>query len=298
MDLNSTRFQLSEIKYLNNFYPQNFIIRKPLAGSLIMGLFIFLFTAIYQPLESHPSKLLTYLQTMALYSIAATISLYMNVKMVKRIGLLSDERNWTIVRELVAIVVVLVGLGISIYGFGFIMEPPMERLNIMTFFDSVKSMFLVGMIPFAFFTAINYSHFNIQESVDDKKKELSSVRTDSKEEIIEITSQLKKEELCFYPCDFLYAEAEGNYVAFYLLDKENVKKVMIRNSMNSIEQQLSHMPFFLRVHRAYIINLKKVCSKHGNALGYRLKMEGIHFEIPVSRNNTKSFDQHYSICQS
>ncbi|HDR51577.1 MAG TPA: LytTR family transcriptional regulator, partial [Mariniphaga anaerophila] len=50
-------------------------------------------------------------------------------------------------------------------------------------------------------------------------------------------------------------------------------------------------PFFVRTHRAFIINLKKIKSKKGNSLGYRLRLQGTDSEIPVSRNNTRNFSQ-------
>jgi DNA-binding LytR/AlgR family response regulator len=46
----------------------------------------------------------------------------------------------------------------------------------------------------------------------------------------------------------------------------------------------------MRVHRAFLVNLRKIESKKGNTLGYRLKLGGSDIEIPVSRNNTKNFD--------
>ena len=111
------------------------------------------------------------------------------------------------------------------------------------------------------------------------------------ENLIKISSQLKKEELSFYPSQFLYAESDGNYVVFYLNKDNLVKKEIIRNSINNIEQQLSEIPYFLRTHRAFIVNLKKVRSKQGNTLGYLIKLSDIEFKIPVSRNNTKIFNE-------
>ena len=111
------------------------------------------------------------------------------------------------------------------------------------------------------------------------------------EDLIQISSQLKKEELSFYPSQFLYAESDGNYVVFYLNINNLVKKEIIRNSINSIEQQLSEIPYFLRIHRAFIVNLKKVRSKQGNTLGYMIKLSETEIKIPVSRKNTKDFNK-------
>jgi DNA-binding LytR/AlgR family response regulator len=110
------------------------------------------------------------------------------------------------------------------------------------------------------------------------------------EELIHIESKLKKEELSFFPSQFIYAESDGNYVTFHLDIQGKTREVMIRNSISNIEQQLSGLPFCIRTHRAFIINTGKVTSRRGNTLGYRLKLAGADEEIPVSRQNIKSFD--------
>jgi DNA-binding LytR/AlgR family response regulator len=110
------------------------------------------------------------------------------------------------------------------------------------------------------------------------------------EDKIQIVSKLKKEELSFFPHDFLYAESDGNYVVFHLVVEQKEYTVLIRNSLNEIEQQLSGINYFSRIHRAFIVNVKKVSSKKGNTMGYRLKLYGSEAEIPVSRQNVQSFD--------
>ena len=111
------------------------------------------------------------------------------------------------------------------------------------------------------------------------------------EEIINISSKLKKEELNFYPSQFVYAASDGNYVDFYLEQNDQIIKETIRNSISSIEQQLSEIPYFIKTHRAFIVNLKKVQKRQGNALGYHLKLEGTKLEIPVSRQKIQIFNQ-------
>jgi len=111
------------------------------------------------------------------------------------------------------------------------------------------------------------------------------------EELIHIKSKAKKEELSFLSDEFIYAESEGNYVVFHLVKQEKTFEVIIRNSIREIEQQLAGIPYFMRTHRAFIVNLGKVISKNGNSLGYRLKLKGSNHIIPVSRQNTPIFDE-------
>jgi hypothetical protein len=253
-----------------------------------MFLFCFGFINLYKPLGFHASRALSYEATMFLYSFIIGFSIFLFVKTLKSFRFLSATQDWILIKEVLSIIFVLVGLGITIYFIGFFIEPPANRWNFPTFLNSCGYSFLLGIIPFTFFSAINYRYLFPQR--DDVYVPIQSQGTAS-ENLIKISSQLKKEELQFYPSEFLYAESDGNYVVFYLIRDELVKKEVIRNSINNVEQQLSEIPFFLRIHRAFIVNLKKVRSKHGNTLGYQIKLSGIDSKIPVSRSNTRNFNK-------
>jgi hypothetical protein len=229
---------------------------------------------------------------MAIYSLVTWISVGLYVQILKKIKWFADIKNWTIFKELLSIIFVLFGIGIVIYIMGFIVEPPAQRLNFPTFLDSFEKAFLLGIIPFGFFTASNYRYlFSKRVESGDEKNSLTASETQPPEELLQISSKLKKEELSFYPGQFIYAESDGNYVVFYLDKNSLIKKQIIRNSISNIEQQLSAVPYFLRTHRSFIVNLKKVISKQGNILGYQLKISGTEFKIPVSRNKIDQFDK-------
>ena len=182
-------------------------------------------------------------------------------------------------------------MGIAIYFMGFLMEKPVNRWNLGTVLDSVLHVFLLGMIPFLFFTATNYRHLFAAEIVKTFTPGIDPPSGEKPEEMINIESQLKKEELSFYPSQFIYAASDGNYVVFYLEIDNHVRKKIIRNSINNIAQQLAEIPFVIRTHRAFIVNVKQVASQKGNTLGYRLKLRGTDDPVPVSRQNTHEFDQ-------
>lgn len=228
---------------------------------------------------------------MAIYLLSWAVSVYIMIRIVTLIPLFSDKEEWTVGKEITSILLIFAGTGITTYFMGFIMEEPTDRWNILTFLDSCKYALFIGIFPFGFFTLLNYRHLfaeEVSEELGSQKVENTSSVTEAK---IQIISRLKKEELSFFPHQFLYAESDGNYVKFYLTGEQKIRTELIRNSMNEIEQQLSGIPYFARVHRAYIVNVKKVSSKKGNTLGYRLKVTGLDVEIPVSRNNVQSFDQ-------
>jgi hypothetical protein len=278
-------------KWFNKKFPQNYIIKNPFTGTLIIALFVFGFAVLYKPLNTHASGALSYEATMASYSFLSGIFLFLFVRILKTFRYFSDNKDWTIFKEILSVFIVLFILGVAIYLLGFLIEQSKERWNISTFLGSVEGAFLIGIIPMAFFTIMNYRYLFPESSDYEGNIAGPEMEMQPPEDLIQISSQLKKEELSFYPGEFIYAESDGNYVVFYLNKDNVVKKEIIRNSINNIEQQLSGIPYFLRIHRAFIVNLKKVRSKQGNTLGYLIKLAGPEFKIPVSRKNTRIFNE-------
>jgi DNA-binding LytR/AlgR family response regulator len=278
--------------WFENYFPQNYIIRNPLKGAIIVALSSFIFTILYRPLGSHGSMGLPYEATMAVYSLVAGASLYGIIRVLRSMKYFSDTGNWTFLKEIISIIFILTLTGSIIYLAAFIIEPPADRLNFETYLNSVSSAFLVGLLPFLFFTVMNYRYL-LYRGYEPGFAGSNAAQDLVPEEKIHINSSLKKESLSFYPRQLLFAESEGNYVVFHLLQDANIKKEMIRNSIGNIEQQLSSLPYCLRTHRAFIVNMMMITKKQGNAAGYILKLKGTDREIPVSRTNTSAFDNRY-----
>jgi hypothetical protein len=277
--------------WLNKKFPQNFIIKNPYIGVLIFLAFCIFFLIIYKPHQVHESKLSSIEITITIYCLVIAVPLILLLKLLKRIRFFSDSNEWTILKELLLTLISLLGMGVVVYLSGFLLESPLQRWNLSTFIDSLISTFLIGIIPFLFFTIINYRYLFVTDIIKNFNAANLSSAPEQSEEMITISSRLKKEELSFYPSQFVYAESDGNYVVFHLIMESQVRKKIIRNSISNIEEQLSTIPFFIRIHRAYIINVKRVSSQKGNTLGYRIRFSGIDEEIPVSRQNTREFDR-------
>lgn len=278
-------------KWLNRKYPQNFIIKHAVVGSVVCLVFCLGFLLIYRPLGTHESRILSYGSTMAIYCFILAVSVLVMIRILRTMKYFSDTEEWTILKECLSILFILAGMGVFIYLVGFVVEEPSGRWNLATFFDSCKSAFLIGIIPFLFFTLMNSRYFYTYNVRTESQPTADSSETAQPATMIQIDSKLKKENLNFYPDEFLYATSEGNYVVFYLYRDNKVRKEIIRNSISNIEEQLSQFPFVVRTHRAFIVNIQHVYLKKGNALGYQLKLTNIETEIPVSRPNIHSFDR-------
>lgn len=275
------------LAWLNVKYPQNYIIRKPLIGTLLVVAFCYLFTMLYRPGNTHSSDPFNYEVTMALYASMLMPLLYIMIRVYKLLPMFSNKSDWTFKKEVGFGLILFFTLGVWNYFVGFIMENPVGRWNLYTFFDSVKSTLTVGILP--------YSLFTIQNSIylfHTKKVTLSDSEPENRtKSIVHINSKLKKGHLSFDPESFLYAESDGNYVNFYLRKNDKIEREIVRNSIADIESQLTNVPFLSRTHRAFIVNLKMVMNKKGNSSGYRLHINGVEKELPVSRKYVAEIDQ-------
>lgn len=275
--------------FFKKSYPQNLIIRKPLIGGMIIFAFTFGFIVIYKPLEAHASIAESIELTMAVYAFIASMAMYVMIIALKRINYFKREEDWTVLKEVIAVFILLLILGVVVYFAAFVVEPPADRWTLITFFDSVKSAFLVGIIPFTLFSAINYPYLFLI-STDLRRPKQIQDNTGLAESRIRIASQLKKESLSFFPSQFLLAESDGNHVVFSLSEDKTTRQVKIRNTISNVEEQLAGFPFIIRCHRAFLVNIDHITNKSGNASGYKLKVEGLEKEIPVSRQNIPAFD--------
>lgn len=268
-------------------YPRNYMVQSPVKGAFLAFSIILIFLLLYRPLDLNDNKILGFTGAMIVYSfLGCTTSLAMII-LLKKIPSFSDKARWTLTKELFLIFICLFMMSLVIFASGFLIEIGGNP----DFFLSAKFTFLLGILPYAIFTVRNFSslfpkdntfiQYGLHESETDK----------SVEEKIHIESKLKTESLSFYPSQFLLAESEGNYVTFYFMVDNKVEKSIIRNSISHIENQLGSFESFFKTHRAFIVNLNKVKEKSGNVLGYKLKLNGVDKEIPVSRQNTKHFNK-------
>lgn len=96
---------------------------------------------------------------------------------------------------------------------------------------------------------------------------------------------------------FLYAEADGNYIRLnYLpLDNGRQKVKLLRLTLKQMEEMFSGNADVMKCHRAFLVNLRKVVKVTGNAQGYRLHLEGCEEEVPVSRSYVKEVRGYWEI---
>ncbi|MBO9732075.1 MAG: response regulator transcription factor [Chitinophaga sp.] len=119
--------------------------------------------------------------------------------------------------------------------------------------------YLVKPVSFErFLKAANkaYDYFSVQQPGD--------------QSYIFIKSDTKLEKLLFN--DILFAEALGNYVAFYTADK----KIVTHATLKSVQEKLPSRQFF-QPHKSYLVNMQHISAIEGNILHMGT------YEVPISK---------------
>src|SRR5690606_13502994 len=87
------------------------------------------------------------------------------------------------------------------------------------------------------------------------------------------------EALRLMPEDFVFAEAQQNYVSICRRQDGRLLSDLIRAPLSDVERQL---PGALRIHRSYLVNPKHVLRVEGNARKRELVLDGLDRRLPMS----------------
>ncbi len=115
-------------------------------------------------------------------------------------------------------------------------------------------------------------------------RELQELKPEVDKRSIQFRFEGKEADISIQQESLLCIEANDNYIALYHLVSGRVKKELYRSTMKLAEEQLKGMENLVRCHKSYIINTLHVSRVSGNAQGYKIHLENIEFEIPVSRS--------------
>ena len=102
-----------------------------------------------------------------------------------------------------------------------------------------------------------------------------------------IYSDNKKEEISINFNKLIYISITGNYASFFVIIDNEIKELILRNTLTNILKQIKKRSNIFRCHKSYIVNSDFINSFSGNTRGYYIKMERIDFKIPVSRKYSK-----------
>lgn len=214
----------------------------------------------------------------------------------------NPEETWMVWKEMLGLILVIcfIAFGNLCYG-NFI---KISHFNLQELSLALAATFLLAVFPITANVALKYNRFVALNQKDAELMEAevldfqqrtdvgNPIVIDSQEtqgdKLLVLIAENDKDKLELMLEELLFIESADNYsnIVFYRNDKIN--KQLLRGSLKRLESQIK-VPFIVRCHRSYIVNLKLINHIKGNAQGYRIEFKANLSEtIPVSRNYSKA----------
>ena len=194
-----------------------------------------------------------------------------------------NDEKWTLGKNIfvASITILLVSLGNFLWAF-YMNFTSMSFVGLFTFLGYTVA---VGIIPTSFIMLIEQSRLTkkYEEESTVLNEHLVHELTKNESTSIVFRNEEGKVHLRIKEDEFLFCKSADNYIELFYVEGDDIKKELFRNSLKNIESDFSGSNNLMRVHRSYLVNIRKVKSVDGNARGLKLKLEDTLPEVPISR---------------
>ena len=275
-------------KFLKRSYPFNDDLKHNTKIIFIISVAVFLFLVVFQPLDLNTLSFDDKVISLAGVVIVTFVSLSINLLLVPIVfPRFLNSDGWVIWKEVLWNIWIL----FTISG-GFVLYYNVLGLNL---FDvgvgTVIKLLLLGTLPITFLIYTNQDH--LRKMYRKKAQELNH-RIEEKHALpnteVVFESEYLKDTLTVKVSQIINVSSAGNYIeVFWLDDDQQLKKQMVRTSLQKAEQSLEKYSFIYKCHRSHLININYVEKVEGNSQGYRVYLSQCKIPIPISRNYISKF---------
>ncbi|MGM9760732.1 MAG: LytR/AlgR family response regulator transcription factor [Parabacteroides sp.] len=162
-----------------------------------------------------------------------------------------------------------------------------------TFKESAVNTSLVLLLP--------YSVLHLVFAYQDKERRLQQLEEDraetaSRPPVITFYDEKNDPRFSVKRANLLYLESADNYVCIWYLNKGQLSKFLLRNSLKNLEESMSDTNVF-RCHRSYMVNFDhvKVIRREKESVYLELGEEGVP-DIPISKTYADRVTRWFMSC--
>ncbi len=196
---------------------------------------------------------------------------------------IKDEK-WVLWKDILYVLSMILCIALANYLLTLLLFTELES-SLSSFIGVLSSTFFIAIFPTVFFITLSMIQY-------EKKYKSESLALKFKAEIkpqqnlLIFKSQYAEENVEIDAYKFLFAEAESNYVRFYIKEDKEVKSTMLRTTLKAVEESIEREPLIIKTHRSFIINLGNASDYDGNSQGFVVYFEGTEKVARVSRSYT------------
>lgn len=286
-------------KWLNRPFPFYETYKQKLVMPIILALLIMLVLIILNPSENTDVLPKQFFKVFAYGFITFFSTAFFNIILPEIFPQVFETEKWNVQKTLIFIFLSVVAIGITNAIFAFKFDNPNNNPHILPFLIAVlNKTAAIGFFPtiiLVFYgerSLYKKNHLRALQIIKELNKEK---QTKQRQTNTYSFAKNTKDEIKISENKLLYIKSEGNYCLLFYKKKTIILKHLIRSSLKEIEQILSNSDHFLRCHKSYIINLRKIYDVTGNAKGYIFHLNEPEYKIPASRNLSKSLIKNIKI---
>lgn len=267
-------------------YPNNETNKEIVITSSIAAILLYLLLIIYQPFGTNQYMVSFKYVLLFPYAIISGFSFFFVNYFFK-----NQKEKWTIGLELFKIFIILfiISCFSYLYNTFFLSKVNVSLKNYLYMFAYTTAL---GFPVVTIYVLARYIYLNSKKSslIEIINFEESIIKSDDQ---IELDKNTFKKSLYIQSDysdyididldDFIFAESADNYCMLYFYRSNILQKKIIRISLTKLLSQIQSDEI-KRIHRCYIVNLKKVSNFKGNSSGYKISVEKIEKKLIISRS--------------
>ncbi len=278
--------QIGLINLLNRPFPLIEGNKEKFILSLTIGVFVFAFLFVFQPFGLRELGEFKNLYFLGYGVVSFLVEILFTFGLMNSFSRFYDPQKWTLAKHLINALFFIISLAFFNWLFTIWLIYP----NYSPFTPFLADTLAVGFFPIIFIflfleRRLRLKNIGLSTKINETFSNASNIPNGKniKEEI----ELLKIGGKNIAPEKILCIKSLGNYVTLCYVENNEIKEETIRVTMKQIENSVEGNADIVRCHKSYFVNLKKVTNSFGNARSLYLEIEGVDFQIPVSRKIAK-----------
>lgn len=163
-----------------------------------------------------------------------------------------------------------------------------ESFNFRYYLLVLLDIVIVSIFPiifsFIFGERMMYARYIDKLKTDTTEQDQVSTININEDVELDIETDNISENITMVKSKLICVEANDNYSAVYFEKNGKVHKKLYRITLKKIESSLIIYEEFIRCHKSYIVNINHLKKITGNSQKYKMILNSVDIEIPVSRN--------------
>jgi len=269
------------LNFLNKPYPFNDDLKRNAKIIFFLSIGILLFSIFLQPLDistlGNKDKAYLVIGLGSITFLSLSLNLLILPSFFSRIFF---NKRWIVWKEVIWDLWILFTIS-----FGYYLLYKTVGILEFNFYMMVKLIF-VAIIPLTLLIVFNQNR--LLKLHLETVRELNKKLNDSRQvfdKLVHFDLGQQNDKFSIKARLLVLIKSADNYIEIFWKDGDIVKKQLLRGTLSRAQELLVEYNFIFKCHRSFIVNINYINRVDGNTQGYKLFLEGVDFEVPVSKSS-------------